>query len=38
MRLFDVNELMIPLPEALLDELRWQRNKYEETMQRFMPA
>jgi hypothetical protein len=38
MRLFDVKELMIPLPETLLDELRWQRNKYEETMQRFMPA
>jgi hypothetical protein len=38
MRLFDVNELMIPLPEALLDELRWQRNKYEETMRRFIPA
>jgi hypothetical protein len=30
-RLFDINELSIPLCEDLLEELRWQQSKYEET-------
>ena len=33
-RPFDANELMTPLADTLLQELEWQRTKYEETLSR----
>jgi hypothetical protein len=35
MRHFDIRELYVPLPESLLEELRWQRIKHEETLARY---
>jgi hypothetical protein len=32
MRGFDASELSVPLPDALIEELDWEREKYEETL------
>ena len=36
MRHFDVRELYVPLSESLLEELRWQRMKYEDTLAQYL--
>ncbi len=35
LRPFDVNELFVPLSDALIQELNWERIKYEETLHRW---
>jgi len=35
MREFDVTELSVPLSEAVINELDWERTKYEETLARY---